>query len=617
MNFRGLTFSQFGLLFGAMAAALLLIYVLRYRRRGRVISSTLIWKRVVGAKRSIWSEVLAYLLHLLMLGLIAFALTDPAPATSAIQRRYVAVVIDSSFSMGAAVGEKTRMDLAAEEAWNMLASLRQVDRAMIVAAGTQVRALTGMTNNPDVLKAALEGIRPAGRAPRLAEAARYVQNAFALLDVNPGDGKHLFVFTDRPDTAALPLLEGIDAKVVGVGTPAQNTGIVAFDVRKPFNMTGGHELMVRVANFGDATSRSRLVVYTPDATVGKLALELAPGQQETRHYYLPFGVQGKVTALLQEVTYEVGADAMLADNAAFANVPRQQKSRVLLVTDRNLFLRKALSLNPQVALNQVPPDAYTHAMSYGYDTVLFDNYTPPKPPPTHAVYIHPTAAPFQVGDEVDKPALTGWMDEHQIVRYIKLNDLEIKRAHPIVVQKGDTVVAEHFKHAMIVVRRIGARKIVGIGFNLKESDLPLRVAFPVFFHNVISWFAETDDAEQRTTHRVGDPLRLPVLGDPASVELTDPRGRNITLTPRAGYATYVPESPGFYSYQNQDREKTLAVSLADAQESDLSGARSDPVPPFAAVVGKASTETFWPFLILLVFALVVIDFWLYNDGKLP
>ena len=617
MTFRGLSLSQFGMLFGALAVALGLIYILRYRRRGRVISSTLIWKRVVGAKRSIWSEVLAFLIHLLLLGIIAFALTDPSPATSSIKRRFVAVVIDQSISMSATVGEKTRMDLAAQQAWDLLESLRQVDRAMIVAAGPQVRAITGFTNNPDTLKTALEGIKPVGRAPKLAEAFSYVHNAFAFLMPTSGDSLHLFLFTDRPDDAILPVLEGVDTRVIGVGTPAQNTGIVAFDVRKPFNTTGGHELLVRVANFGDSPSRSRMIVYTPTATVGKLDLALDPGQNETLHYYLPFGVQGKVTALLQEVTYEQGGDALLTDNAAFAFIHEQRKIRVLLVTQSNLFLQKALSLNPQVALSVMDPTAYTHAKSYGVDAVIFDDFTPPKPPPTHAIYIHPDGAPFTRAPKVEKPELTGWRDGHPIVRYIKLNDLEIKQAHPLVVEKGDTVIAEHYKNAMILVKQMAGHKMVGIGFNLKESDLPLRIAFPIFFHNVISWFAESDSAERRTTHQIGQPVALPVTSDAAAVVMTGPLNASETLYSKSGIATSVPSRPGFYHYTDNGKEKFFAVSLIDAAETDLSGARSDPNPPFSDVVGQARTEKFWPFLILLAFALVVFDFWLYNNGKLP
>jgi hypothetical protein len=618
MMLRGISFGQFGLLLGGLAGALLLIYILRYRRRGRVVSTTILWRRVIGTRRSIWSEVIAFLVHFLILALVAFALTDPAPAESSIARRYVAVVIDGSLSMGAKAGEdQIRMDLAADKAWEILESLRPVDRAMVVSAGSQVRALTSFTDRQDVLKKALETIKPQGRAPRLAEGIEFSRNAFSLLSLASQDSLHLYVFTDRPDDFALPSLEGIDAKVVGIGQPVLNTGIISFDVRKPFNLTGGHELMVRVANFGSEESRARLIVYTPKATVGKEALQLSPGEEKTEHYYLPFGVQGKVTALLQEISYESGEDALVADNAAFAFIPDQSKQQVLLVTAGNLFLKKALSLNPQVALNTVTPSGYSHSRSYGYDAVIFDDFTPEAVPPANAIYIHPTGAPFTIANKVEKPSFTGWRDDHPVLRYIKLNELTIEEAHPLVLKKGDVALAEHMKDAMILAREQGGKKQIAIAFSLGKSDLPLRVAFPILFHNALVWFAESNDIEQRTSHQIGTTLQLPVKDESREVELTTPLKKTLRLVSNAGVASYTPPGPGFYTYFDGKEEKTLAVSLVDPEESDLRGARPDPAPPFDYVEGKARREKFWPLLILFAFAIIILDFWLYDNGKLP
>ncbi len=619
MMFKGISLGQFGWLFAGMAGALLLIYILRYRRRGKTISNFIIWKRVVGAKRSIWSEILAFLLHLAILGLVAFALTDPSPAQSSVHRRFVAVVVDGSLSMGAKSGEgKTRMDLAAEKAWELLENnIRRIDRAMIVLAASEVKALTGFSNNDDVLKAALEGMKPEGRAPKISMAVEYAKNAFSFLDLSENDSLHLYLFTDRPEDVIPPPAPGVDVKVIGVGLPSQNTGIVAFDVRKPFNLTGGHELMVRVANFGDAKSEVKMIVYTPKATVGKENLTLAPGQERTEHYYLPFGVQGKVTALLSEIKYESGADSLVADNGAFAYINPQKKTRVLLVSIGNLFLEKALALNPQISLTKTNPQEYSQGKSFGFDTVIFDDFTPPKPPSAHAIYIHPTGSPFKVVKKVKKPAMTGWADQHPVLRYIKLNDLNIKEGNPIVLEKGDTVLAEYHKNALIMTREKGGRKILGIGFSLKKSDLPLRIAFPIFFHNAIMWFAESNDVEKRATHQIGEILQLPVKGDATQVEMITPLKQKIILHPQSGFFSYSPPTPGFYSYSDTKGQKIVAVSLIDPDESDLSNARSDPVTPLNAVSHSRGVEKFWPFLILLVFGLVIFDFWLYNNGKLP
>jgi VWA domain-containing protein/aerotolerance regulator-like protein len=614
MTFRGLPITSFWTLFGALALGLLLIYLLRLRRRGRVISSTLIWQRVAKTRRSIWNEVLAFLLHLLMLGLIAFALTDPLPTNEEVPRRFLGIIIDSSISMTAPVGpDEIRMDKAADSAWDLVTTMAPNDRAIVVSAGPQVRALTTFTTNADRVKDALESIQPQGRAPRIADAIDYVRQAYAFSDPKSTDQLQIYLFSDRPDDAT----SAPDVKTIGVGDPLPNTGIVAFDVRKPFNKTGGHELLVRVGNFGTANSRSRLVVYTPEATIGKTALTIKPGESQTHHYYLPFGVQGKVTALLQDVVSKEGPDGLIADDAAFAFIPPQKKTRVLLVSNGNVFLEKALALNPQVSLAKVSPEGYSHGASAGANVVILDDFTPPQPPAANAIYLHPSGGPFSLGEKVENPSITSWADEHPMFRYIQLNDLTIAEGQPIKTKKGDTILAGHFDDALILARAFGSRTYVAFGFSLKKSDLPLRVAFPILFHNAVTWFSETDDVEQRTGHRLGEPIRLPVTPGATKAVLLTPQKDEIELIPRAGQVSVTPNGPGFYLVNDGAKETTLAASLVDPEESDLSGARPERAKPLPRPVGAAKAEAFWPLLIALAFLLMVVDFLLYNYGKLP
>ena len=619
MIFRGITMPQFWTLFGALAGVLLLVYLLRFGRRGRTISSNLLWRRVVKTKRSIWSEVISFLLHLLIIALVTFALTDPAPAENKVHRRYVAVVVDASISMGVRVSaDKTRLDMAADEAWKMIESLNPVDRFLVVSAGEEVRALTAFTGHPEEAKAALESIKPLGRAPKIEDAIEYVRNAVSFLSLRPGDSVHLYLFTDRPDQTVLPNMDGIDGKVVGVGTPVENTGITAFDVRKPFNLTSGHELMVTAANYGQGHSTCELIVYTPKSTVGKEKLTLAPGQELTRYYFLPFGVQGKVTALLQDITYKNAEDELPTDDAAFAFIPPQKKINVLLVTKGNMFLRQALKLNPQVALHEIAPSQYSPGSSGGYTVVIFEDFTPPKPPFTNAIYIHPAqGGPFSIAKKVENPAMTGWNDGHPMLRYITLQDLTIEEASPIRPKKTDTVLAGYYEDALMVLRDVGPHKIMGVAFSLKKSDLPLRIAFPILFHNAIAFFAESEDAEQRTGFRMGEKVTLPVADSSETFTVRTPYDQTMTLYPSGGTVTFFPHRPGFYGYDRGDTERFVAVSLVDPEESDLSTARSDPVPPFESRQGETRRETFWYYFIMLAFALVVLDFWLYNNGKLP
>ena len=54
---------------------------------------------------------------------------------------------------------------------------------------------------------------------------------------------------------------------------------------------------------------------------------------------------------------------------------------------------------------------------------------------------------------------------------------------------GDGVVlARSPESPMLVALERGKLRLLFIAFDLMASDLPLRVAFPILFHNTIEWF---------------------------------------------------------------------------------------------------------------------------------
>ena len=80
---------------------------------------------------------------------------------------------------------------------------------------------------------------------------------------------------------------------------------------------------------------------------------------------------------------------------------------------------------------------------------------------------------------------------------------------------GDRVLASMLKQPLMVAReqsgRSGStRRSVAIGFDLRQSDLPLRVAFPVLLMNAVDWFAGDVD-DDLGSYRTGRTWRVPLL----------------------------------------------------------------------------------------------------------
>lgn len=614
---NGISWGTFAALYGALAAAVVIIFLLRIARRGRAVSSTLIWQKVVGSTRSLWQEIISLFVQLVLILLVCLALVDPRPPSEDISRRYVAVIFDTSESMTARQGDASRLRQAERAMWQSLANLGETDRVMIIAAGATVEARTPFTGNTQEIKDALGELTAAGVRPRLDEAIAYALAAFDYAGVDDQDTRHLVVVTDRPETVTLPELDNLTTHLVSAGEPASNLAITSFSVRKTLNLSASYDLMVEVRNYGDAAAVVDLAVFTETQTLGVEKLALEPGGAYTKVLGLPFGATGKLTALLRNTTFAGGApDALPTDDAAFAFVPPVRKSRVVLVTQKNVFLYNSLALNPEIDLTSLKPSEYTHAMSVGADVVVLDGFSPPQLPACSAIYFAPPGNPFVVGAKKDKPATTSWADGHPLLRHVTMDQLHIESARVLKPQAKDVVLMGHYDDALMLLREVEGRFFLGIAFNLTATDFPLQSAFPIFMHNVVYVFSRKPEGVIATGYQIGDKVELAVTPGRERVVVQTPLDKKEAAPVRAGQAVYRPLTPGFYRYADADAVRVFAASLTDANESDLAVTAAAAAPTFAKIPDAVTAEIWWTWLILAAILLAALDVVLFFYGRL-
>src|SRR5215218_1516780 len=95
-----------GLLLGALAVPIILLYMLRLRRRDVQVSSTMLWQQVLRDREANtpWQRLrrnLLLIVQLLVLAALAFALARPFIEVPAVTTGRIALLIDASASMNA------------------------------------------------------------------------------------------------------------------------------------------------------------------------------------------------------------------------------------------------------------------------------------------------------------------------------------------------------------------------------------------------------------------------------------------------------------------------------------------------------------------------------------
>ena len=113
----------------------------------------------------------------------------------------------------------------------------------------------------------------------------------------------------------------------------------------------------------------------------------------------------------------------------------------------------------------------------------------------------------------------------------------------------------------MAIEKANLRALV-IGFALMDSDLPLRVAFPVLVHNALEWFQPQQEFPARRA--IGSAICCGFPAGEGDLELRMPSaGKKLSL--RDQYLLFTDTSKGIYIYRNLAAEKSFAINLFDEE----------------------------------------------------
>ena len=680
-----------------IAAGLITIaYLLKMRRRRFEVPFSSLWKRVLEQRdaNALWKQLrrfLSYLFTLAIVGLVIAAIQAPTLGTTDHRARNVVVLIDTSASMRATDGDPdrpglTRFARAQERATALIDTLGGGDQAMIMRVDAEATPLSRFTADKPLLRKAVADVRASDTGADLtralsaaADALRGRPNpmivivsdgAYSELEKSevswtapaeapptappgPGAAPAPAAPDDDPEAtarvksfAATQLaavdLAGVDVRYLGVGTRAENVGIVAFNARRYITNKAAFEVLIEVQNFGTEPARRKLTVSAGETPIETRAIDLAPGERAQQIIKdLPAGAH-MLHATLLPGDGPGGADPFPLDDEAWALMPARKVQRALVVTADNLYLEGALLTYDDVQYKKITPAQYDADPAKAivdadtgkpFDLAIFDDHTPAvlPPPPLNVILFHPDgpSSPFALRGAVPRPHITEVAAEHPVMKWVTLSDVNFDAASVFAIDKakGEAALALAVRDPIAVARRDQGRKLVGFGWSLGGTDLVLRVAFPLLLVNSLDWFAG-DDSDLMTTYPTGQRLRIPldVPRDVRAVTVVDPAGRQDQAPVVDGAAVLVARGVGVHqiiAYPPSAPPGTaplasldVATNLVSATESQIKPApdlalagRTLEAPPTFAVSAR---RDLWLYVVLLAVALICVEWITYH-----
>jgi hypothetical protein len=365
-----------------------------------------------------------------------------------------------------------------------------------------------------------------------------------------------------------------DAKLsyVRVGRQSKNVGITEFSVRRYPLDRARYEVMLELTNTGPDVEDIELQLLGDGALVDLTKLRLQPGERLPRFYPQLSGASRTLEAKIARV--DGTRDDLPADDHAYALLPERRRAKVLVVTPGNTYLEAALLLDEYLDVTDVAPQAYAQAIAKGgWDAVLFDGVTPAELPKANALYLDPRGpgGPVKVEGELKTPGFDKVDRKHPAVRFLALDDVNVAEGHKLVPQSGDKVLgaADGGASPILVAGTRGGFKFVALGFDVRQSDLPLRIAWPLFVLDCVNWFSD-EDAEYLSAYRTGEVWRIPVGGTATQAVVKTPGGSSQEVAVHEGRAVFLGEHAGFYELSVAgDAPVAFAANLLDAEESAI------------------------------------------------
>lgn len=513
-----------GLLAAALAAPLVLWYVLRARRPRVDVAATLLWEPGdrAGTAAVPWQRLRpdrTFVLVLLALLLGAVALARPAVEVPAPLGDHTVLVVDASASMAADEDGTTRLALARRRAAELVADLGAGQVVSVVEAGPAARVLLSASDDPAAVRRAVARVEPTEATADLLDALTIA----AALE-RPQQRTMVHLLTDGALPADVAALAHPDLRVHGVGTDRPNLAVTRLEAVG----TGGGaaQVFAQVRNLGLLPAGARLEVALDGGTSVVRDLDLDP--RGTQDLVLPLPLAAGSGVVRAAVTVREGglADALALDDVAVATVAPPREVTALVVSPGNVFLTSALE-----AVEGVTVQAATAlpARLDGVDLLVLDRVPAPAGPlPAPTILVAPTRLPGGIataGAPVELPSVLSVAGEHPLLADVDLAGVAIARAQPVDAPALE-VLAAGTDGPLLLAGRLDGTPVVHLAFDLLESDLPLHVAWPVLVANAVGWLTAPPALPPM---RVGDELRHVVPAGATGVTVVAPDGTERAL----------------------------------------------------------------------------------------
>ncbi len=366
-------------------------------------------------------------------------------------------------------------------------------------------------------------------------------------------------------------------------------------------------------------------------------------------FKLPTGTTGVVTAKIISPK-----DSFPNDDVASVVIDDTESISLLLVSEGNYFLEKAFASMRGLTVKKVDPKEFMKEWEQKgqqavelYDCCIFDRVAPVSWTDGGAMFlgVMPPVAGFVKNEKaLEWPRINYWDADHPLMRYVTFGNVTIKSAQSWTVPKAAKAVVEgpieeventnpaveknadgtpKKKYAMrpLVSAFVSDRvRVIGVAFDVFETDWPSRPAMPLFCGNALPWLAQASPRRRPSAQRTGEPLAIPAGLGAGIATVLKPDGSSESVQLTREHTTFVKgtETIGLYELKGipgEDKSRIYAFNLANHAESDNGVRDTLKIGDLSMVSHPSAVQAkreIWRWLALGAACILLMEWWVYH-----
>ena len=549
---------------------IILLYMLKQKAKEYPFSSSMLWREIYNNIEATkpWEKLkknLLMILQIVTVLLLIFALMAPYLKRGGRRFDNVILVIDTSASMGIRYNEdRTRLEEAIERACDYVDTLSETAQVTILTSDQEAGIVKSNVTDKSDLRKALREIQGTDLKGDAGTAVSVVQSM-----ANQWEQYEAVFLTDTPVE-----LGSLEAQVINLYTEYQNLSMDYIGYGTEYDEAGNPSLTVigKITN-GTASDVVTDVNLYGDDTLLMVQSVQVPAASSQFFYFQQVDFNGNV--LMAEINNK---DDLEADNRAYAARKGQGQERVLLVTNDNMFLEKAI-------VNVSWVDLYkTNQLSAvgkdeEFDLYIFDGMVPDTlPEEGNIIYMNP---PPGIGITVSASITSVNLEflETEITSYVSGFHFGVSSAREF----ERPVWADNFissgSGCVGYFGIDGQRRVAVLGFDLHDSDLALQAEFPILVSNLMDYMMVSGMVSE-DYYETGDKIVFNGNLNGSEIRIQNPEGIATTLAAAVETSAYTDTGrAGIYSVSQTVNEventENFVVRFPVEQESHQNGEKTE------------------------------------------